>query len=574
MSDRNRAIHRSVSGQLQNTSSHNSANPSRPRPRWRILISVELAILLVAIFFAITANGAFWIGVKETGVLSGARELRFYLGVAAALIGLHAFLFGLVLSRWVARPILAILLVATASAAYFASTYAVYLDPSMIRNVFRTDVKEARELLTWDMLGTVLMMGVLPAAMLWFLEFPRQSIKRALVRRALCLSTMLLLSCVGIMATFQDLSSLMRNEKALRHLITPGNYIVSIARVLSEEAKTKNGPRLVIAADAKQKPHAPSTKPHLLVIVVGETVRAQNWGLNGYPRQTTPQLSNLDVVNFSDVTACGSNTEVSVPCMFSLTGRRDYDRGEIVGSESLLHVLERTGVKTLWRDNQTGCKGVCDGLSFESYRKPLGSSPLCDDQACRDAVMLEGLHDVIDGNPGDTVVVLHQLGNHGPAYFKRYPEALRKFRPDCRSSDLGSCTRQEIVNAYDNAILETDDFLGKTIQMLAQDVTHDTAMIYVSDHGESLGEGNVYLHGLPYAMAPDTQIKVPMVAWLSPGMASSSRISLDCVRAKATKPISHDNLFHSVLGLMQVSTEIYDAGLDVFYGCQAAAGAQ
>ena len=570
MPDRNRASFRKVFARFQDTSLRGST--SAHRPRWRVALSLELVILMVAVFFAFTANGAFWASVKESDVLSGARELRFYIGVTAALVGLHALLFGLVLNRWIARPVLAILLVTTASAAYFASTYAVYLDPSMVRNVIRTDVAEARELLTWDMVGTVSLMGVLPAAALWLVHLPRFTLKQALLRRMLFLGAMLLLTCVGVMATFQDVSSLMRNDKALRYLIAPGNYLASITRVLSQEAGSPKLPRQVVAADARQQAHAPSTKSHLLVVVVGETVRAQNWGLNGYERQTTPQLSKLNVINFSDVTACGSNTEVSVPCMFSLAGRRNYDRENIVGSESLLHVLERAGVKTLWRDNQTGCKGVCDGLSFESYRKPPESS-LCDDQACRDAVMLQGLHDVIDDNPGDTVVVLHQLGNHGPAYFKRYPEALRQFRPDCRSSDLGSCTRQEIVNAYDNAILETDDFLSKTIQMLSQDTTHDTAMIYVSDHGESLGEGNVYLHGLPYSIAPDTQIKVPMVVWLSPGMAGGKGVNTACVRSRASQPISHDNLFHSVLALMHVKTEAYEPTLDVFFGCQATAGA-
>ena len=570
MPDKNRAIFRKIFARFQDSPLRDS--PSAFRPRWRIAVSLELVILMVAVFFAVTANGAFWASVNESGALSGARGLRLYFGVSAVLIGLHSLLFGLVLNRWIARPVLAILLVATAAAAYFASTYAIYLDPSMVRNVIRTDVAEARELLTWDMLGAVMLMGVLPAAALWLVYFPRVSIRRALLRRMLFLVAMLLITSVGVIATFQDLSSLMRNDKALRYLVAPGNYIVSVTRVISEEARSPKGLRQVVAPDARQQAHAPSTKPHLLVVVVGETARAQNWGLSGYERQTTPQLSTLNVINFGDVTACGSNTEVSVPCMFSLTGRRNYDRESIVGSESLLHVLERAGIKTLWRDNQSGCKGVCDGLLFESYSNPP-ESPLCDDQACRDAVMLQGLHNAIDDNPGDTVVVLHQLGNHGPAYFKRYPEALRTFQPDCRSSDLGSCTRQEIVNAYDNAILATDDFLAKTIKMLGQDATHDTAMIYVSDHGESLGEGNVYLHGLPYSIAPDTQIKVPMVAWLSPGMASSSGVNTACVRNRATQPISHDNLFHSVLGLMQVNTEAYDPKLDVFSGCQATVGA-
>ncbi|MDR7070361.1 lipid A ethanolaminephosphotransferase [Pseudoxanthomonas japonensis] len=542
------------------------------RPWWRPVVRTEVVLLLVAIYFALTANGAFWAEVRQTGIVDGTRGIKLYIGITLALIGLHGLLFGLLLNRWIVKPALSFLLIATAATAYFSSKYAVYIDPSMIRNALRTDVTEARELMTADLWLTVLMMGVLPTVALWLTRIQRVGVRAAFVRRLVYLLGMLAVTYFGLMLSFHDASSLMRNNKSLRYLIGPGNYLVSVPKVLTEEAKQDKGPKAVVAGDARLAGHAQGAKPHLLIIVVGETVRAQNWGLNGYQRQTTPQLSKLDVINFSDVTACGSNTEVSVPCMFSLSGRRDYDRDRIVGSESLLHVLERAGIKTLWRDNQTGCKGVCDGLAFESYRKPP-VDPLCDDQACRDAVMLKGLHDTIDDNPGDVVVVLHQLGNHGPAYFKRYPEELRQFRPDCRSSDFGKCTRDEIVNAYDNAILETDDFLAKTIKMLQQDTSHDTAMIYVSDHGESLGESNVYLHGFPYAIAPQAQIKVPMVAWLSEGMKASAGVDAKCVSQRSSQPISHDNLFHSVLGLMRVSTKAYEPGLDLFSRCQTPVGA-
>lgn len=542
-------------------------------PWWRPVVRIELVLLLVAIYFALTANGAFWAEVRQTGILNGTRGIKLYISITMALIGLHGLVFGLLLNRWIVKPALSLLLVVTAATAYFSSKYAVYMDPSMIRNALRTDVAEARELMTADLWLTVLMMGALPAVALWLIQIQRVSLKAALVRRMVFVVAMLAISVISVMLTLTDVSSLMRNNKSLRYLIGPGNYLVSVPKVLTEQAKQPRGPKTVVAKDATLVDHPQGAKPHLLVIVVGETVRAQNWGLNGYERQTTPQLAKRDVINFSDVTACGSNTEVSVPCMFSLSGRRDYDRDRIVGSESLLHVLERAGIKTLWRDNQTGCKGVCDGLAFESYRTPP-VDPLCDNQACRDAVMLKGLHDTIDDNPGDVVVVLHQLGNHGPAYFKRYPEELRRFRPDCRSSDLGQCSREEIVNAYDNAILETDDFLAKTISMLEQDTSHDTAMIYVSDHGESLGESNVYLHGYPYAIAPQAQIKVPMVAWLSEGMKTSAGVDTGCVSKRSNQPISHDNLFHSVLGLMQVSTSAYEPSLDLFSRCQAPSGAQ
>lgn len=529
-------------------------------------VSVEGLIAIASLFFVATANGAFWSGVRDAGILDQPGSWRLLASMGLAIAGLHAILLGIVLNRWTAKPLLTLLLMATAAAAYFADRYAVHYDPSMIRNVLRTDTAEASEMLTPGLASSVLAMGVLPAALLWWTRIRTYGWKRSLLRRLAFLLAVTALTGVALAACFDDLSSLMRNHKSLRYLVTPGNYLVSTVKVLGEDARTADAPRRIVGEDARLVGHESSTKPHLLVIVVGETVRAQNWGLNGYRRQTTPQLSSLDVINFTDVTACGSNTEVSVPCMFSVAGRRKYDQELIRRSESLLHVLERAGVRTLWRDNQTGCKGVCAGLAFESYREPR-IDPLCDEQACRDAVMLQGLHDAIDDNPGDAVVVLHQLGNHGSSYFKRYPPSLRRFIPDCRSSDLGRCSQEEIVNAYDNAILETDDFLARTIRMLAQDRSHDTAMIYLSDHGESLGEGNLYLHGFPYAIAPQTQIKVPMVAWLSPGMRDSAGIDMRCFERQAGRPLSHDNLFHSVLGLMQVRSSAYDAALDVFSAC-------
>ncbi|MER2021344.1 MULTISPECIES: phosphoethanolamine transferase [Stenotrophomonas] len=535
-------------------------------------LGISTLIIVVALYFTLFLNNAFFAEVIAKSGVDGAARALLLLSTAAILTSLNVLFLGLLCTRWTVKPVVSLLLVVSAAAAYNSDNYSVYFDASMVRNVLKTDSAEAGELLTWGFFLAVLMKGVFPAVVACTVRIRRpSSLASAVLARVLLLGVSVVVITGAAFASFDNLSSLMRNHKPVRYLATPGNYLASIAKVVREQTRAERGPIQVVGPDARMKPHPPGAKPHFLVIVVGETVRAQNWGLNGYSRQTTPQLAASDVVNFSDVTACGSNTEVSVPCMFSVYGRRDYDRDKIRGSESLLHVLERAGIKTLWRDNQTGCKGVCADLAFESFRVPIKDG-LCDDQACRDEIMLRGLHDAIDDNPGDVVVVLHQLGNHGPSYYKRYPEGLRRFTPDCRNADLGKCTRQQIVNAYDNAVLATDDFLGKAIRMLEQDQSHDTGLIYVSDHGESLGEANVYLHGLPYAIAPDTQIKVPMVMWMSEGMKSSNNLDLQCVRDRSKRPASHDNLFHSVLGLMQVRTKSLDESLNLFSGCSINSG--
>jgi lipid A ethanolaminephosphotransferase len=254
--------------------------------------------------------------------------------------------------------------------------------------------------------------------------------------------------------------------------------------------------------------------------------------------------------------------------MFSPYEHAQYDKRLVERSESLLHVLAHAGIGTLWRDNQTGCKGVCTGLPYESFEH--GHDPVdCDRNGCRDQAMLRDLAQAA-GSGGDTVLVLHQLGNHGPSYYKRYPRSLGKFQPACESADLAQCGRSAIVNAYDNATLNTDDFLARTIAALAAMHSRETALIYLSDHGESLGENGLYLHGIPYAIAPATQTQVPMVMWFSPEMAKDRGIDLACLRRRAAQPASHDNLFHSVLGLMQVRTRAYDRRRDLFAGCDRA----
>lgn len=372
------------------------------------------------------------------------------------------------------------------------------------------------------------------------------------------------------MAVFQDLAPLMRNNKEIRYLITPGNYLYSLARVLSADADAATRVREPVGVDAvKAASWQQRKKPALFVIVVGETARAANWGLSGYARQTTPKLAQLDVINFSRLTSCGSNTEVSLPCMFSVYGRRNYDEGKIRNSESLLNVLDRAGMKVIWRDNQSGCKGVCGGV--EEQRLGASTIPgLCEGGRCLDEILLNGLDSLLADNKGNLVLVMHQLGNHGPAYYKRYPPAFKKFEPVCETADLATrCSPQAVINAYDNALLYTDHTLAQTIDFLKkQDEKYDTAMIYISDHGESLGENGLYLHGVPYSIAPKVQVEVPMVMWFSEGYARSFGLNTDCLRRRAALPATHDNLFHSVLGLLDVQTGSYDRAMDLAVTCR------
>ncbi|WP_166432695.1 phosphoethanolamine transferase [Luteimonas yindakuii] len=535
---------------------------------WRPGMSGEALLALVCAYFVLACNGTFWQAVAQAGTSPRVRIV-----LAVAVFALHACVLAPFAWRAATRPVLAALLVLTACANWYASRYAVLFDVDMLRNILHTDMAESRELLSPGLLVHVAVAGGLPAALVLWTRVRIPSLRQDLRRRALFAIAMLALALVALAIGSQGVFSLMRNDHALRHRITPGNVLVSTVRALSQEERGPAGPRETVAADARRIVGAAGPRrPRVLVLVVGETVRADHWGLNGYARQTTPELARRDVVNFPDVTACGTSTEVSLPCMFSILGREHYDRVAIRHQENLLDVLARTGVAVAWRDNQSGCKGVCDAIGMQAMQ-PAQAPALCTGNRCLDAILLAGLRERIEAADDDVLIVLHPLGNHGPNYFERYPAAFEHYRPTCRHGDPGRCSRQQIVNAYDNAIGYTDAVLGELIDLLGAQHGHDAAMLYVSDHGESLGEYGLFLHGAPLAIAPRQQLQVPMTLWLSPAVTGSAGIDRDCLERIAGDAYSHDNLFDTVLGFFDVQTRDYRPGRDILHPCRRASAA-
>ncbi len=505
-----------------------------------IEIAPETLIVVAALYWTLAANGAFFRASLQAAPTQGAASWLMLPALVVAVAALHVLLLAVFGLGRVLKPLLVLLTVAAA--------------------------------LSGTMVLHLLLYGLLPVALLLPLRLKARRWPRALLGRSLLALGALLAFVAALLSVFQPLSSLMRNHKEVRYLITPANIVYSTTRVVSADVKGTAAPREAIGLDARAGPSwAAQQRPRVLVLVVGETARAANWGLSGYARQTTPQLAALPVVNFAEVASCGTNTEVSVPCMFAPRGRRDYDESRIRGQESLLHVLARAGVAVHWRDNQSGCKGVCDGLPGDRALDAAGAaSGLCRDGQCYDEALLHDIDARLDAARGTELWVLHQLGNHGPAYARRHPPAFARFTPECRSDDLGQCSREQIVNSYDNALLYTDHLLATLQRRLAARAGRiDAAFLYVSDHGESLGESGLFLHGMPYPIAPAEQKRVPMVMWLGDGFAASTRVDPACLRERARRPASHDHLFHTVLGLLDVRTSLYEPDWDLASGCRA-----
>ncbi len=548
-----------------------SQQQARPSPAsWQFPATSDQLVLAAGVFWAAAVNRPFFAAAARAHGGADGMPWGLVLGLGLMLVSLHVLIAGLVSTRRSVKPVLAVLATVAASAMHFTQAYGTVLDPSMLRNVLRTDMAETRELLSWSLARDLLLYAAMPIAALLCVQVQQRPWRRALLSRGLLMGVALATFIGALMWQFQPLASLMRNQKELRYLITPANALWSLGNVLAADARGAAQPRRQIGLDAAPGPGwAQRSKPRLVVLVVGETARAANWGLNGYARQTTPRLAALPVLNFPDTTACGTSTEVSLPCMFAPVGRRNYDEATIRGSETLLHVLARAGVALHWRDNQSGCKGVCDGLPEEQVTPALAPG-LCHGNRCWDEGLLIGLDERLQSVQGTQLLVLHMLGNHGPSYFRRYPPAFERFTPVCRNDELGRCSREEIVNAYDNAILYTDHVLATLIATLDRHAASvDSALLFVSDHGESLGEKGLYLHGVPYAIAPGEQTQVPMTMWWSAGFGGSAALDRACMQRRATQPAAHDHLFHTLLGLLDVKTALYEAPFDLSAGCRA-----
>jgi lipid A ethanolaminephosphotransferase len=534
-------------------------------------VRIETLVLAVVAWIIATMNGGWWSAVNAGRDWSHPANWLFVLACFAALTLLHFALIVPFASRWIVRPLLTLLVVISAGAAYYIHTFNVLLDPTMIQNVLRTDRHEAADLLNAGLIIWVIAWSGLPIIFIWLVRIERLPLLRAVLTRAVVVVAALVLGALALLPISRDITSFMRNQREARYLITPSNYIWGLALDSMHDARDVRVTREPVGRDAHlMKAALDASAPRVFVLVVGETARAANFSLLGYSRPTNPELAKLDITAFTDVKSCGTSTEVSVPCMFSPYGRAEYDERRIRNSETLLDVLVRAGYRVRWIDNQSGCKGVCKGAGVE-YEKidPATAPDLCHEGECYDEIIARRLAAGLAQVQGNTVFVLHMMGNHGPAYFRRYPAAFRKFVPDCATAELRDCSREEVVNAYDNAILYTDHVLSRVIGALrAESPRLDSALLYVSDHGESLGEKGLYLHGIPYSIAPDLQTHVPMIVWLSGAMTDSGDVDARCLRGKAGAKLSHDNVFHSVLGLLDVSTSAYREDRDLFDGCR------
>ncbi|MEI2564881.1 phosphoethanolamine--lipid A transferase [Vibrio metoecus] len=535
--------------------------------------SYNQLVLILAIYFALPLNLPVYEKLAQIFTESAQIHWGFVISIPLFFLFALNFIFQIFSWPYLFKPFFALLLIISSVLSFVGFQYGTIVDRDMLVNVLETNSSEASSYLTVYSVLWFVFLGVLPALWLLFTPIRKETgVWRFLGKKGLSMLVSLLAVALIAALYYQNYSSVGRNNSYLKRMIIPTHFIYSSVGLVKQRYFTEPMVYKMIGTDAQQKTTATDSsgqKPTLVFFVLGETARVQNYQYFGYPRDTNAYTQPFQPIFFKDVASCGTATAISVPCMFSNMTRDNFDRNRADNQDNVLDILQRAGISLLWKENDGGDKGVAKNIPLKELARDKREG-FCDGDTCYDIAMLENLDQEIADQNGNRMIFMHIIGSHGPTYFKRYPKEMAVYQPDCPRADIENCSVEQIVNTYDNTIRYTDYVLAQLMSKLESlQKDYNTALIYVSDHGESLGENGMFLHGMPYNLAPDYQTQVPLLVWMSQGFSQSKSIDVDCLRSKTNLPYSHGNLFHSLLGVMDVSTEAYETSLDLFFQCRA-----
>lgn len=527
-------------------------------------ININMVIILASIYFSAVLNHPI---IQKVYTLSD-YNLPLYLVSHLLLFCAFTIIFSLLAWPYIFKIVLIPLLLTSALTFYASIKYNVMFDYTMIENIFETNSGEAFSYINLSSIISFIMLGLIPALLLLKVKITyHSSILKMLFYRGMLLCSVIFMIALIAVFYYKDYASIGRNNSYLNKMLNPA-HVYNTFKYVNKNYLTQPMQYKKLGEDAHLT-EAANGKPTLMLLVQGETARAENIAYNGYPRDTNPYTENMGIIAFQDVSTCGTATAASLPCMYSNMTRSTYDKQRAVSQDNVLDILSHAGVQVHWLDNDGGDKKVAQNIAKEKINKE-DNSDLCNQESCFDEVLIRQLPKLIEQDPSkNKLLVLHLIGSHGPTYYQRYPADKTLFKPACERSDIENCSQEEIVNVYDNTIAYTDYVLAQAITLLKQyQQQYNIALFYLSDHGESLGENGLYLHGTPYVVAPKEQTHVPWFMWASDDYFSNKGIDKSCLQQSALDDaVSHDNLFHTLLGFYGVDTQQKKQALDITARC-------
>lgn len=539
-------------------------------------LSFNIFTLLLACWLGLILNINFYEKIKLLTPYTGLKAQLLLIAVICIVIAFYYLVLQLITWKWTAKAVAIILIIIGGFSSYFVNSFGIIINSDQIQNMMQTDTKEVRDLLSVQYLFWVLFFIVLPIFVILFIQIKPESFLTLIWKKLFAMSFSFIAIFALVLSFYIDLASIFREHRDLKGMISPQNVIASSFSYYRKQMPKENLPLILYGEDAEhiQKPNQKQEKPKLMVLVVGETARAESFSLNGYSKNTNPRLSKENIINFSQVSSCGTATAVSVPCMFSGMGHDDYDVQLASHREGLLDIVQRAGYKVTWIDNNSGCKGACDRI--ENYKIPQNiRDKWCKaDGECLDELLIDALKQYMTEIPKDDLtprlIVLHQMGSHGPAYFKRSTKEFQKFKPTCDTNEIQGCSSEKLINTYDNSIVYTDYVLSQMIDVIKDTSKYQTGFWYLSDHGESTGEKGMYLHGAPYAIAPSQQTHIPMLMWFSQPWQKNQTEMVSCLSTQKDQILSQDYLFSTLLSVLDVKTKVTNSQFNMLEQCHLA----
>ena len=450
---------------------------------------------------------------------------------------LNAFVLYLLfsLSRHVGKVLLILFFIVSSIAVYFVNTYSVIIDESMIGNILNTNYEESSSFFSFKVILYVIFLGIIPSIYIAKVKITKVPLKEFSITSSLTL----VFIAVLVFVNASNWLWIDKNSKRLGGLAMPWSY--SVNTPLFYIHKFKKNEKEILLPNAVIKDNEKS----VVVLVIGESARRQNFSLYGYKKNTNPLLSKTENVFHFNANSCATYTTAGVKCI--LEHKNSDDLYEI-----LPNYLYRNNVEVIWRTTNWGEPPV----HIKNYQNKEALKADCKGVECDyDEVLLRGLKEQIQASKKNKIlIVLHTSTSHGPTYSKKYPPQFETFKPVCNSVELGKCSQNELLNAYDNTIVYTDYILHSVIEDLKELKEYKSTMIFVSDHGESLGEKNLYMHGVPISIAPKEQYEIPFIVWVS----DHSK------QLKPNETLTQNHVFHSVLKFLNVESPVYDEKMNIF----------
>ena len=493
-----------------------------------LIISLINLLLYHVPFFSFVANNINYKSFNGTLLII---SLVFAMLIANAFV---AYLFFFI-SKYLGKFLFVLFFLINAVAVYFINTYGVIIDESMISNVFNTNTEESTSFFSIKLIFYVLFLGIAPSVFVLRTNYLKEPFKPFLKKSSIALVFLLVL----VFANASNWLWIDKNSKKLGGLAMPWSYTVNTALFFIHQAQKNKKEIILPNATIKNQ------EKSVVVLVIGESARSQNFSLYGYPKNTNPLLSKVENLHHFNATSYATYTTAGVKAILSHENTDDL-------YEVLPNYLNRNNVDVIWRTTNWGEPPI----HIKDYQNRDYLKQICKENCDYDEVLLAGLKEQIENSKSNKVlVVLHTSTSHGPTYNKKYPPNFEVFKPVCNSVELANCSQQELINAYDNTILYTDYLLNRVIEDLLDLKEYKSAMLFVSDHGESLGEKNLYMHGVPRSIAPKEQYEIPFIVWFSDNEKKE---------LKPYKELNQSNVFHSVLNLLAIESPIYNEELNIF----------